>query len=364
MGRERYGPGVVEDGKAKGGVLRFIQGMFARQTYTQTESPTDDALGSPRKFLWLVDILDDGVGWGAVAQIGSFFGPDGVEADLGAVRYARDMTALSLGPIAKTWQLIVANTPGDDPDIVPSWGLLMNGFFLADGETIKLIPNDSTDGFAAFPDFTVYGSMNGGVLDGETEGYEHTTTLSAPFVIGDSTIARVAVDVRDVNQIGNIYTEASTEAIMRLVIAGWGEQRMGEEWITDPGFGTVPYNVGLRVGHMTSGRDWNAGVVNGSATIHPPWLSMISAVGSQIDVTASVMEVHNTSGSNKVLSSTPNILPGEIGQIATLVGGSVATTTIQAESALPGSGVRQQIVLAQDTAVDIVMTSRGWVRKV
>jgi hypothetical protein len=231
---------IVGDGTVDGGVIR-AHSLQIPWDYTLDHDPTSTALGTAIYVDADVTIEPGGNPLGPQFQTG-YFGPRGIFNLEGLVRYARDMTILGFAPVGYYDALTIANDAGNARDLAPSWSFLSARSTVADGALCELVGTDVNAGGAAFVDAAVYGSTDGGELDGLTHDYELVSFLSMPGLFGDSSIRRrIAFDVM-----------AAFEGIHPIIPEPEGPHWSGVGDF-DPTAPTLDEEIGLRIQEFTLG---------------------------------------------------------------------------------------------------------------
>lgn len=325
-----------------GGVLRRVQSIIVPWDYTQDVTPTDTAIGTAMLVQWNATI-NDSVPWvGPQAQTG-FFGPRGVYQLEGTVRYAKNMSMVSLTPIAFANQLRVTNTPDADRTITPGWAFMNNQVFQAvGGRKVTLMYNDTAKGMAGFVDnqvFTVEGA--GSQIDGTTNGYEALSFATRNFVTqGVHLHAVIGFDMADINHPMNI-PPGGTEPPVPPV---------------EPGL--VDTTIGVRVAHLSKGGSFGIGVQNGSRTVLPPQPATLSGPSSTIRTDASYVVIQT--GAPVTLTSPKALPDGRDGQVVTLVNGSDHAVTIQGKSILPSTNLAETETMLRGDVIDLIFRVDTW----
>jgi hypothetical protein len=242
---------IVGDGTVDGGVIR-AHSLQIPWDYTLDHDPESTELGTAIYVDADVTIEAGGNPLGPQFQTG-YFGPRGIFNLEGLVRYARDMTLLGFAPVGYYDALTIANDADNARNLTPSWSFLSARSTVADGAVCTLGPTDVNRGGAAFVDAAVYGSTDGGELDGLTNDYELVSFLSMPGLFGDSSIRRrIAFDVM-----------AAFEGIHPII-----NEPVGAHWSGvgdfDPTAPTLDEEIGLRIQEFTLGA-----TKIGVQTVHP-----------------------------------------------------------------------------------------------
>jgi hypothetical protein len=182
-------PAVISGGTASGGVFRGHTIQFP-WNYTQSTDPIDASVGTATFVDGQVTLTGPGGFPGPQFQ-STHFGPRAVFQNEVTVLYGADQIVANVGPVSFGDFPTHANTTGVGPRLlVPGWGFLSARSVLADGATARLTENDYHGGGAAFVDSGVWGSINGGTLDGLTHEYEAISVLSKVGFVGNTSVKR------------------------------------------------------------------------------------------------------------------------------------------------------------------------------
>ena len=337
--------GAYEGGRVEGGVIRRATSLVIPWRYHQTIDPTDVAVGTAVNVDWRATIGGGG-GLGPQAQSHGF-GPRGVFNLEGDVRYSKDCTPYAIAPIAFANMLVVANEPGVPRALAPSWSFVSAPMFLADGATVTHERTDVTLGGAGFVDSQVIGTVEDGEWDGTTNHAELLSFLSMPFVLGGAHISRrVAFDVVDLSGTWPTGHEAVAEAVERLTGA-----------TADPGTGVVDEQFGLRIERL-SGATRNVGILNASATVHPPTVvPLVAGSATTLPIDATTLHLCTETDDPVELTSVPTVPDGLDGQRLTLVNVGAGSIAMSGEGSLPGSNLARDRALGSGDAVELSFSS-------
>jgi hypothetical protein len=188
-------PVLPGDGTVHDGIIRRVQSIRIPWVYSQSVDPTQPQIGTAL----LVDANVTVTGGGAFGPSFQtvYFGPRGIVDLEGLVRYGVNMTTFGFAPVGYHDALTIANTAGVARNLAPSWSFLSSRSIVADGAACTLVGTDVNQGGAAFVDSAVYGSVDGGQLNGLTNNYELVSFFSMPGLFGNVQLQRrIGFDVR------------------------------------------------------------------------------------------------------------------------------------------------------------------------
>lgn len=258
----------------------------------------------------------------------SLFGPRGVVTQEGVVRYARNHSIVTLGPLGTLDMLAVGNDAGNDRTINPGWAFLATRIHFADGAVVTQERNDTALGMASFMDNTVYLAVNGGTWDGSDN--VHIGFLSHPFILAGATMdERIGYQVVDASyQDGAVGVDEDDSAQLVADRIGLGT--------ATPGLGTINTQVGVDIRHLEHGNA-NVGIRNASTVQNVP-LTVAVTDSTTLPVTASLLDL--STAANRTLTSTPTIPDGVDGQTLAVRNASDHLITFQDENVLASSNLR------------------------
>lgn len=316
---------TVTGGTATAGKIQNTQTLEIPWEYTQTQNPTDSAIGTAVNVIWDVAITGNtgpNAGLGPVPATGHF-GPRSTYHQEGVLRYGVDGNEYCFTPIAFGSTLASANTAGVARVMSAGWGFMDANIFGADGATVTLRQIDTMDGAASFVDSRVFGTVNSGTLDGLTNDVEHVGFVSQPHIVGNTSMRRVVgFDVMDYSSTSPTDSNAVRDALDNIL---GGTADAG---IT----GTVAERIGLRIARFTKAAK-AIGILNASSTIETPAAVTISSASDTLPIDVTVAHVTVSGGATITLTSTPILADGTEGQRITFVNVGSQTLVLSGEQA-------------------------------
>jgi len=237
--------------------------------------------------------------------------------------------AATFGSMAFTNRATVKNSSG----VAVNLGILetfdSRPTYTADNAAVTLGPIAD---FYSGPLFTTVGT---GTLTGGSDfvGFEATCAPGAGVTLP---LWRGFVMKQPTNSGGGIITQGisfSSTAITSAQATNWTVLDLASA------ISTTGTNIYLDIG-TASGGTTNIGIRNASTTVWTPTAATIATAAATVPITASTVNLNNTSGGALTLTSAPTMAAGQNGQTITLVNISAQPITLQDESVLTGSNIR------------------------
>lgn len=236
---------LPDDGTVDGGVIREVHSVQIPWNYIQNTDPADPALGTAVNVSYQVAIEGfqgiDGPNFST-----GLFGPRGVYNLEGLVRYGVDQSIISITPIGYADVSAVANNDGANRIITPSWGFMSSRQWLAQDGVVTLVANDTKAGGAAFTSTPLYGSTDGGEIDGVANDIEDTGYYFGGIYAGNVHMhRRIGLDVDGVNRMADIPFSGILEP--GELYPNWTGAGVGALGVVDADVATLEEEIGVRI---------------------------------------------------------------------------------------------------------------------
>ncbi len=251
-----------DDGTVHAGVIRSVQSIQIPWEYTQTNDPTDPAIGTAVNVQAQVAVDGfDGLDGANFAT--GLFGPRGVFEFEGLIRYGVDMSIVSIAPIGYADISALANDDGNDRVLTPSWTFMSARQYIAQAGVVTLEENDTNSGGAAFIATPLWGTTDVGEIDGLTNQSEDTGFLFGGLYAGNVDMKRrIGVDIKGAMKMADIAFPDIIEP--GELYPDWTGAGVGALGTVDADVATIEEEIGLRV------RKFSLGATKiGLRTAHP-----------------------------------------------------------------------------------------------